>query len=113
MKNDTDVVPDEAPLTLLNIKSTVCMDKNDKDNKHTSHIDIRVYFVRNSKNCKMHKIDWCERGLKLTEISTKNVGENDLNPRMKHIMVRLDNWYRTLVQEEWQDTGYYVGTRVI
>ena len=39
----------------------------------------------------MHKIDWCEVGLKLTDIATKNVGENDLNPIMKYIMVRLDN----------------------
>ena len=39
----------------------------------------------------MHKIDWCEGGLQLTEIATKNVGENGLNPRMKYIMVRLDN----------------------
>ena len=27
----------------------------------------------------------------LTDIANKNVGENDLNPRMKSIMVRLDN----------------------
>ena len=25
---------------------------------------------------------------------------------MKYIMVRLDNWDRTLVQEGWQNTGY-------
>ena len=40
----------------------------------------------------MHKIDWCERGLQLEDISTKTVGNNDLNPRMKYIMERLDNW---------------------
>ena len=39
----------------------------------------------------MHNIDWCERGLQLADIGTKNVGENDLNPRMKYIMARLDN----------------------
>ena len=37
-------------------------------------------------------------------IATNNVGENDLNPRMKYIMVSLENWDRTLVQEVWQDT---------
>ena len=47
----------------------------------------------------MHKIDWFEGGLKLSDIATKNVGEPDLTPRMKYIMVRLDNWYRTLLQE--------------
>ena len=39
----------------------------------------------------MHKIDWCEGGLKLADIATKNVGEHDLIPRIKYIMVRLDN----------------------
>ena len=39
----------------------------------------------------MHRIDWCEGGIQLEEISTKNVGENELNSRMKYIMVRLDN----------------------
>ena len=47
----------------------------------------------------MNKIDWCEEGLQLSDISTKNVGENDLNTRMKYIMVILDNWDRTPVKE--------------
>ena len=38
----------------------------------------------------MHKILWCEEGLYLADIATKNVGEHDLNPRMKYIMVRLE-----------------------
>ena len=46
----------------------------------------------------MHKIDWCEGGLQLVDIGTNNVSEPDLTPRMKYIMVRLENWYRTLVQ---------------
>ena len=40
---------------------------------------------------KMHKIDWCGGSLKLKDIATKNVGENDLNNIMKYIMVRLEN----------------------
>ena len=43
--------------------------------------------------------------MQLSDIGTKNVDENDLNPRMKYILVRLDSWYRTLVKEGWQDTG--------
>ena len=43
------------------------------------------------KNEKMHKIDWCEGGLKLVDIVTKNVSENNLNPRIKYIMVTLEN----------------------
>ena len=39
----------------------------------------------------MHKIDWFEGGLQLVETATKNFGEHDLTPRMKYIMVRLDN----------------------
>ena len=71
-------------------KSDVCLDKNGKDTKHTRHIDRRVHFVRNGEKCKMHKIDKCEGGLQLADIATKNIGENDLNTRMKYIMVRLD-----------------------
>ena len=40
---------------------------------------------------KMHKIEWCEGGLQLAEIGTKNVSEPDLKSRMKYIMVRLEN----------------------
>ena len=71
-------------------KSDVCLDKNGKDTKHTRQIDTGVHFVRNGEKCKMHKIDKCEGGLQLAEITTKNIGENDLNTRMKYIMVRLD-----------------------
>ena len=56
----------------------------------------------------MHKIDWCEGGLQLADITTKNVGENYLNPIIKYIMVRLDNWDRTLVQEGWHDIEYSI-----
>ena len=38
----------------------------------------------------MHKIEWYEDGLQLADISTKTVGDNDLTPRMKYIMVRLE-----------------------
>ena len=37
------------------------------------------------------KIDWCEVGLKLVNIGTKNVSEYDLTPRMKYIILRLEN----------------------
>ena len=32
-----------------------------------------------------------EGGLQLADIGTKNVSEPDLTPRMKYIMVRLEN----------------------
>ena len=53
----------------------------------------------------MHKIDWCEVGLQLADIDTKNVGEHDLTPRITYIIVRLYNWDRILLQEEWDSTG--------
>ena len=67
------------------------MAKNGKDTKNTRHIARRMHFVSNGEKCKMHKIDWCEGGLQLAEIGTKNVSEPDLTPRMKYIMVRLEN----------------------
>ena len=91
LNKDPDIVSDEAPLIILHSKSTVCMSKNGKDSKHTSHIYIRINFVRNGEKCKMHKIDWFEVGLQLADIATNNVGKNDLNTRMKYIMVRLEN----------------------
>ena len=39
----------------------------------------------------MHKIDCCEGALQLVDIGTKNVSEPDLTPRMRYIMVRLEN----------------------
>ena len=86
-----DMVTKEAPLIVLDRKSAMCMAKNGKDTKHTRHIARRMHFVRNVDKCKMHKIYWCEGGLQLADIGTKNVSESDLTPRMKYIMVRLDN----------------------
>ena len=84
---------------------SICMSKNGKDTKHTRQISRRVHFVSNGENFKMHKIYWCEGGLQLSDIVNNNVGENYLNPRMKYIMVRLDNWDRTLLQDGWQGIG--------
>ena len=67
------------------------MAKNGKDTKHTRHISRIMNFVRNGEKCNMHKIDWCEGGLQLADISTKNLSEPDLTPRMEYIMVRLKN----------------------
>ena len=84
------MVPEEAPLIFLDSKSAICMANNGKDTKHTRHISRRMHFVRNGEKCKMHKIDWCEGGLKLADIGTKNVSEPDLTPRKKYIIVRLE-----------------------
>ena len=88
---DPDMVPKEAPLIVLDSKSTMCMAKNCRDTKHTRHIARRMHLVRNVEKFKMHKIDWCKGGLQLADIGTKNVSEPDLTPRIKYIMVRLEN----------------------
>ena len=74
------------------------MAKNVKDTKHTRHISRRADFVRNGKKYKMHNIDWCEGGLQLTKIATKNASKNGLNTIMKYIMVRLDKLWIRLVK---------------
>ena len=86
-----DIVTEETPLIVLDSKSTMCMAENGKYTKHTRHIARRIHFVSNGEKCKMHKIDWCEGGLQLADIVTKNVSEPDLTPRMKYILVRLEN----------------------
>ena len=91
LNEDPYRVPKEVPLIVLDSQSAMCMAKNVKDKKHTRHIARRIHFVSNGEKLKMHKIDWCEGGLKLADIGTKNVGEPDLTPRMKYIMVRLEN----------------------
>ena len=62
---DPDIVPQEAPIIILNGKSDFFMAKNGKDINHTSYFPRRVNFVR---------IYWCKGGLKMADIATKNVG---------------------------------------
>ena len=91
LNEDPDMFPKEAHLIVLDSKSAMCMAKIGRDTKHTRHIARIMLFARNGEKCKMHKIEWCEGGLQLSEIGTKNVSEPDLTPRMKYIMVTLDN----------------------
>ena len=48
-----------------------------------------VHFVRNGE--KFTRLTGVREVLQLSEIATKNVGDNALNPRMKYIIVRLYN----------------------
>ena len=91
LNNDPDIVQEEAPMIVLDSKSAMYTDKRGKYNNHTRKIARRIHLVRNGEKCKIHNIDWCEGGMKLADIPAKNIGENDLTPRMKYIMVRLDN----------------------
>ena len=78
-------------MIFLDSKYAMCMANNGKDTKHTRNIARKMHFVRNREKCKMQKIDWCEGSLQLANIGTNNVSEPDLTPRMKYIMVRLEN----------------------
>ena len=91
LNEDPYRVPKEAPLVFLDSKSAMCMAKNGRDTKHTIHIARIMHFLRNGEKCKMHKIYWCERGLQLADIGTKNGSETDLTPRMKYITIILEN----------------------
>ena len=104
LNKDPERFPYEAPLIVLDSKSAMWMDNNCKDNKHTRHIARGIHFLRNGEKFKMHKIDLFDVGLKSEDITTNNVGEHDLTPRMKYTMVIIDNWDRTLVHEGWQNT---------
>ena len=104
LNKDPDIVPEETPMILLDSKSTVCMAKNGKDTKQTRHIAQIMHLVINGEKYKMNRIDWCEGGLQFSVIATKNVGEHDLTPRMKYVMVRLENLDIILVQEELKNT---------
>ena len=91
LNKDTDIVLEEAPLIVLDNKSSIYMANNGNDTKHTRHIARIMHFLRNEEKCKMYKIDCCEGGLQLEGISTNNVGDHDLTPKIKYIVVRLDN----------------------
>ena len=88
---DQEIVPKEAPLRLLHSQYDMRMYKNAKYATHSRHISRIMKFVRNGENCKMQNIDWCEGGLQLADIATKNVGQHDVTPRMRFIMIRLDD----------------------
>ena len=87
LNKDPDIVPEEAPLVVLDSKYDMCMANNGKDTKHTRHIARRILFFWNGEKYNIHNIDWCEGRLQLAYIANKNVGEPDLTPRMKYNMV--------------------------
>ena len=91
LNKDPEIVPEEAPLIVLDRKYAMCMAKNGKDTKYTRHIARRMHFVRNGGKRNMHKIDWCEGGLQLADIGTKNLSEPNITPIIKYIMVGIEN----------------------
>ena len=70
---DTDLVPEEAPLIVLDSKSDTCIADNGKDNKHTRHIARRMHCVGKGEKFNIHKNNWFEEGLQLLYTSTNSV----------------------------------------
>ena len=50
-----------------------------------------MHFVRNFEKHNFHETVWCEGYLQLADIGTKNVSENEFNPRLGYAMVRLEH----------------------
>ena len=49
LDKDPDIVPEEAPLIILDSKSATCMDNNVKNTNNTRLIYRRLYLVRNGE----------------------------------------------------------------
>ena len=76
------MVPFQSPLIILDSKSDMCMSKNGKDNQTTRHIYRIIQFVINGEEINLHKKVWCEGGMKLEDIGTNNVMEDEFIPRL-------------------------------
>ena len=70
------MVPEQAYIIILDVKSAACMANNGKDTKYTRHIDRKIQFFINGEEWNFHKTVACEGGLKLVDFGTKNVGED-------------------------------------
>ena len=46
LNKDLEIVPEEAPLIVLDSKYAMCMAKHGKDTKHTRHISRIMHLVR-------------------------------------------------------------------
>ena len=65
------------------------MDNNSNDTNHTRNISRRIQLVRNGEECNLYKEVWCEEDIQLADTKTKNVREDEFNPRLGYDMVRL------------------------
>ena len=75
MNKDPYVVPEQAHLIILDIMLSICIAKNGKDTKHIIRISRRNKILRNGKECNFYKKLWCEVGMQLADIGTKNFRE--------------------------------------
>ena len=66
------LVPEQEPIIIFDRKSAIYMGKNVKYTKHTRNISRRNSFLINGEYFNLHKTMWCEGGLKLADVVTKN-----------------------------------------
>ena len=89
------MVPEKAPLIIMDIKLAICMSNNVKDAKHTIHISRRTHFLTNGDQLILHNTVLWEGCLQLADIVTKNVREDELIPILGYTLLRLNNWHKT------------------
>ena len=89
----TGTEPDEfgnpPVLILLDSESAIAMSRNQRDSKHTRHIERRVHYVRQGQKSGQHRLEYVPADLQLADIGTKNLPANALQPRLKYIMVTV------------------------
>ena len=86
LNKDKYVVTEQAPLIILDKKSSVCMAKNGKDTKHTRKIDRRMHFK------KMAKSEICTRQCGCREVCSCQTLEPKILGKMNWI-IDLDMIY--------------------
>ena len=78
-------------------------------------------LVRYGEEWNLQNTVWCEGGIHLAEIGTKNFREDELNTRLGYSMVRHENWQNnctrrligdkrvltTICSDEWTVLGWY------
>ena len=74
-RKDKYVVPEKAPIIILDGKLDICMADNGNETKQNRHISRRMNFVRNDEEYNFHKKVWYEGGLKLADIGPNNARE--------------------------------------
>ena len=73
MNKDPDMFIEQAHLFILDRKSHLFMARDFEDTKHTRHISRRIQFVTNNEEWSLQKTVWCEGGLQLADIGTRDV----------------------------------------
>ena len=79
LNKDPDVVSEQAPLIILDVKSDICMYNIGNYTKHTRHISIKMHFLRNGEEWNLYKTVWFEGGILLVDIVKNNIREDKLN----------------------------------